>query len=202
MISPTWSNVAIFQYFYISIFLYFNLPCSFPSRHPDEAAHLAHRIQVQWEKEKKASGAHAPLLWKATLRAYFWEYFWSFFWALVESIVKVAEAVFLGLLVSFFQDPTSQNPINGWLYALGLTLLVSAHGILHHILFFTSMRVGMRIRVGFVAFLYKKALRLPASAFPPGELVNLVSNDVQTFESGAPFLYFAGMVERKGKERE
>ncbi|RKP26406.1 P-loop containing nucleoside triphosphate hydrolase protein, partial [Syncephalis pseudoplumigaleata] len=86
----------------------------------------------------------------------------------------------------------------GYLWAMGLSLAVSAHVILHHQFFFPAMRLGFQMRSGLIALLYRKALSLPASAATStGEVVNLVSNDAQCFETASVMAHFiwAGPIE-------
>jgi ATP-binding cassette subfamily C (CFTR/MRP) protein 4 len=69
------------------------------------------------------------------------------------------------------------------------------HGLLHHCEFFTAMRTGMRVKVGLIATIYQKCLRLSISnTSSTGYIVNLVSNDVQRFEDAAPFAHFCWIV--------
>ena len=52
------------------------------------------------------------------------------------------------------------------------------------------MRSGTRLRVGFIAYLYRKILTLSVShTSSPGLIINLI-NDTQRFEDAGPFGYF------------
>ncbi|KAJ3262529.1 Multidrug resistance-associated protein 4 [Boothiomyces macroporosus] len=54
-----------------------------------------------------------------------------------------------------------------------------------------GMRVGMQMRIGLIASVYRKALNLSiANTSSTGFIINLVSNDVQRFEDASPFLPF------------
>ncbi|KAI8868431.1 P-loop containing nucleoside triphosphate hydrolase protein [Ramicandelaber brevisporus] len=104
-----------------------------------------------------------------------------------ETVAKVLEAIFLGYVVRFFQHP-EWSMQSGFLYALGLSLSSYAHGLLHHYFFFPTMRTGLRLRTGLIGMMYKKCLSLPlSSTASSGALVNMISNDVQPFETGSPF---------------
>ena len=77
----------------------------------------------------------------------------------------------------------------------GLAIASFIHGTLHHVEFFVAMRTGMRIRVGLIAAIYQKCLKLSISnTSSTGFIVNLVSNDLQRFEDAAPFAHFIWIV--------
>ncbi|XP_031631875.1 multidrug resistance-associated protein 4-like isoform X2 [Contarinia nasturtii] len=71
-------------------------------------------------------------------------------------------------------------------YGIGLFILSmsSEFGFLHY--YFNGFRYGMRIRIALSSLIYRKTLRLSQQALSstaPGKLVNLLSNDVQRFET-------------------
>ncbi|RKO88876.1 P-loop containing nucleoside triphosphate hydrolase protein, partial [Blyttiomyces helicus] len=109
----------------------------------------------------------------------------------LESCVKLGEGITLGYLLDWFQDTTQTSNRPGYLWAMGLTLCVAMHAILHHVEFFLAMRVGMQLRATLIATIYRKCLDLSIShTSSTGLIVNLVSNDVQRFEDAAPFAHY------------
>lgn len=87
-------------------------------------------------------------------------------------------------LLLYFQTPGSLAK-DGYLAAMGLSLCVIFHGVMHHIEFFLTMRAGMQCRVGMIAIIYQKCLVLYQNYATSGLIVNLVSNDVQRY-----FIYY------------
>ncbi|RUS19536.1 P-loop containing nucleoside triphosphate hydrolase protein [Endogone sp. FLAS-F59071] len=71
-------------------------------------------------------------------------YFFGTLVGLAESIVKIAEAVFLGSSNLFSRKL-------GLSLALGLSIVGTIHATLHHHTFWPSIRTGMRIRTGLIA---------------------------------------------------
>uniref|UniRef100_A0A8W4FM45 Multidrug resistance-associated protein 4 n=1 Tax=Sus scrofa TaxID=9823 RepID=A0A8W4FM45_PIG len=66
-------------------------------------------------------------------------------------------------------------------------------GLLHHLYFYHIQRVGMRLRVAMCHMIYRKALHLSNSATretSTGQIVNLLSNDVNRFDQVTMFLHF------------
>lgn len=124
----------------------------------------------------------------------------------LNSAAKIGQALALGLLMEQFTAEASDGGGGSsagegykWcavLVACGLVTFVSKQN-----LFFAMYRKGMQIRVGLVATLYDKSLRLSStsnsSSFGAGKLTNIASNDVERFLMAAiPSLYLiAGPIE-------
>ena len=109
---------------------------------------------------------------------------------LLEVALKIAQVVFTGLLVRYFQNP-ERDMREGFMYAGLLALSCYMHATVHHHIFWPSVRSGMRIRSGLTGLIYRKSLSLPAAdSLSTGEIVNMLSNDVQTFEYAAPFVAY------------
>lgn len=79
----------------------------------------------------------------------------------------------------------------------GITIVLT---IVHHVLFFFSMRLGWRWKLATTALIYRKLFELKSSGgvvTETGKLTNLVSNDVFRFENFAVFgcFFFAAPFE-------
>ncbi|XP_029302444.1 multidrug resistance-associated protein 4-like isoform X2 [Cottoperca gobio] len=78
-------------------------------------------------------------------------------------------------------------------YAAGLSICALFLALLHHLYFYHVQRTGMKIRVAMCHMIYSKALRLSSSAMgktTTGQIVNLLSNDVNKFDDVTIFLHF------------
>ena len=98
----------------------------------------------------------------------------------------------LRYLLQELESPSNDEYQTAYLYALTMGVLALVHTIIHHVLFFHSMRVGWNWKIGSVGVIYKKLFSLSSSSTTTtetGRLVNLISNDVFRFET---FPIFAG----------
>ncbi|KAF8937561.1 hypothetical protein BGZ47_008970 [Haplosporangium gracile] len=104
-----------------------------------------------------------------------------------EAVCKISEAVLLGYVIRFFNNP-DMTIKQGMGYAVALFLVTLIHGTFHHHNFFHVLRLGTWIRQSLIALMYRKCLTLStSSSISTGTVVNLISNDLQPFESFAPF---------------
>ncbi|KAI8822919.1 P-loop containing nucleoside triphosphate hydrolase protein [Fimicolochytrium jonesii] len=157
----------------------------------DESRYLSGRILEEWDKEVKLHGHSGAKLWRVVGKVFGRQYTIAGFWYLLESCFKMGEGLTLGYLLQWFQDPNATKR-EGFLWALGVSICVAMHAILHHVVFLQGMRTGTQIRVAFIAAIYRKCLNLSVSnASSTGLIVNLVSNDVQRFEDAGPFAHYA-----------
>ncbi|KAJ3154317.1 Multidrug resistance-associated protein 4 [Geranomyces variabilis] len=166
-------------------------PEEFPIvEYADEAEQMSTRLLDAWAKEQKARGKDAKL-WRAAFKVFGPPYMFAGIFYFIESCVKLGEGVTLGLLLQWFQK-NREDSGEGYLLALALSACVLTHAVLHHIVFFLGMRMGMQLRVAFIAAIYKKCLVLSISnTSSTGLITNLISNDVQRFEDAAPFAQYA-----------
>uniref|UniRef100_A0A8C3W9A7 Multidrug resistance-associated protein 4 n=1 Tax=Catagonus wagneri TaxID=51154 RepID=A0A8C3W9A7_9CETA len=93
-----------------------------------------------------------------------------------------------------YYDPSDSATFHEALaYAAGLSVCVLTWAFLHHVYFYHIQRVGMRLRVAVCHMIYRKALRLSNLAMREtntGQIVNLLSNDVNRFDQVTMSLHF------------
>ncbi|XP_024844886.2 ATP-binding cassette sub-family C member 4, partial [Bos taurus] len=91
-------------------------------------------------------------------------------------------------------DPNDSAALHGaYGYAAALSACVLVWAVLHHLCFYHMQRVGMRLRVAVCHMIYRKALRLSSPAMgktTTGQIVNLLSNDVNRFDQVMMFLHY------------
>ncbi|KAI8847273.1 P-loop containing nucleoside triphosphate hydrolase protein [Chytridium lagenaria] len=163
-----------------------------PVEDADNSEALSTKLIQAWEAEMERAkkSPKGPSLTRAVASVFGWAFLWPGLVSLLETFVKIGEALMLGVMLRWFQDPNGTNTA-GYLYALALSGCVLVHAVLHHIEFFLAMRVGMQVRIAFIATIYRKCLALSIShTSSTGLIVNLVSNDVQRFEDATPFAHF------------
>ncbi|KAJ3313911.1 Multidrug resistance-associated protein 4 [Boothiomyces sp. JEL0838] len=155
----------------------------------DNCEYLSQRFLDEWEKAYKISGQETKLF-PVLVKVFGPGYAIALIPFFIEAVMQVLEGYFLGQVLLWFQSPDT-NPNIAYFNAIGLSIALFIHSFLHHVEFFMGMRVGMQMRIGLIASVYRKALNLSiANTSSTGFIINLVSNDVQRFEDASPFLPF------------
>uniref|UniRef100_A0A8C3G639 ATP-binding cassette, sub-family C (CFTR/MRP), member 4 n=1 Tax=Cyclopterus lumpus TaxID=8103 RepID=A0A8C3G639_CYCLU len=150
-----------------------------------------------WNLELEKTTTNKPAsLSKCIIQCYWKPYAVLGFFTLVEEVIKVIQPIFLGIIIRYFEsyDPLNTTAFHKTLgYAAGMSLCSFGLVLLHHLFFFHVQRSGMKIRVAMCHMIYNKALRLSSSAMgktTTGQIVNLLSNDVNKFDDVTVFLHF------------
>ncbi|XP_063068367.1 multidrug resistance-associated protein 4 isoform X2 [Engraulis encrasicolus] len=164
----------------------------------DGSQRLGDELQSYWDQEvrKAAKEMRDPSLTKAIIRCYWRPYAVLGIFNFVEEAIKVIQPVLLGQLIEFFERVGTAEAMalsEAYGYAAGLSLCTLGLAILHHLYFYHVQRAGMKIRVAMCHMIYKKALCLSSSAMgqtTTGQIVNLLSNDVNKFDQVTIFLHF------------
>ncbi len=174
-----------------------------PALHDLETSSVNRQIiEELWENEVRTGRRNFG-------RALFWHYFKTTWIAQIlmafNMAARIGQAMALGLLMEQFgrfeqgdfgddsDSPSHTNTKKGYLYASLLVLCGLIAFPTKHQQFFITYRAGMQIRVGIVAALYAKMLRLPSvggSAISSGHVTNLASNDVDRFLSTSVTLIY------------
>lgn len=155
-------------------------------------------MQGYWDKEvlRAKKDARKPSLTKAIVKCYWKSYLILGIFTLIEETTRVVQPIFLGKIIDYFEkydsdDSAALHTAYGYAAVLSLCTLILA--ILHHLYFYHVQCAGMRIRVAMCHMIYRKALRLSNSAMgktTTGQIVNLLSNDVNKFDQVTIFLHF------------
>ncbi|KAI9189214.1 hypothetical protein H9P43_000642 [Blastocladiella emersonii ATCC 22665] len=157
----------------------------------DQSEFLSQKLTEAWQDEVARAGpAGEPSLARALFRTFKSQILLSGLFAFIEIFAKLGEAIFLGEMIRGFQTKGVGPSSDGYWWALALSLATAFHGMLHHWFFFVGMRLGFQLRISLTSIMYRKAISLAAGAASPGIVVNLVSNDVATFEQLALFGHF------------
>ncbi|WAR23542.1 ABCC3-like protein, partial [Mya arenaria] len=98
-----------------------------------------------------------------------------------------------GGLIRYFTPGSEVTKTESLLYAGGVSLCALILAISHHPYFFGVQRIGMKMRLACCSVMYRKALRLSNEGLAgttTGQIVNLMSNDVNIFDRGLMNLHF------------
>uniref|UniRef100_A0A673J9V2 Multidrug resistance-associated protein 4 n=1 Tax=Sinocyclocheilus rhinocerous TaxID=307959 RepID=A0A673J9V2_9TELE len=162
----------------------------------DGSKRLGEELYWDQEVEKATKELRTPKLTKAIIRCYWRSYAVLGVFTLIEVLIQ---PVFLGKLIQYFERSEPDNMAalyEAYGYAAGISLSALGLALLHHLYFYHVQRAGMKIRIAMCHMIYKKALCLSATAMgqtTTGQIVNLLSNDVNKFDELTIFLHYLWM---------
>nr|XP_032836176.1 multidrug resistance-associated protein 4 [Petromyzon marinus] len=166
----------------------------------DTSAFQGNELQRYWDAELRRAKARgwSPSLTKALWRCYWRRYALLGIFTLLEESVRVVQPLLLGKLLNYFEgtlEGTAAVPprLAAFLYAGGISLCALSFAVTHHLYFLHVQLAGMRIRVAVCHMVYRKALRLSTAAMSrttTGQIVNLLSNDVNRYDQVTVFLHY------------
>lgn len=164
----------------------------------DRSKHLGEELQGYWDKEvlRAEKNSQKPSLTKAIIKCYWKSYLVLGIFTLIEEGIKVIQPLFLGKIISYFENYDSTDSVTlheAYAYATVLTVCTLILALLHHLYFYHVQCAGMRLRVAMCHMIYRKALRLSNVALgktTTGQIVNLLSNDVNKFDQVTIFLHY------------
>ncbi|TKS67158.1 Multidrug resistance-associated protein 4 [Collichthys lucidus] len=176
---------------------------------PEDASdRLGEELQWYWDREvqQAAKELRTPKLTKVLVQCYWKSYLQIGVYIFIEEVIKVIQPVLLGKIIEHFEsyDPSDTAAVyEAYGYAAGISLSTMCLAVLHHLYFFHVQRAGMKIRVAMCHMIYRKALInrlcsakalcLNSKAFAKtttGQIVNLLSNDVNKFDEVTLYLHF------------
>ncbi|NWQ79416.1 MRP4 protein, partial [Columbina picui] len=164
----------------------------------DSSEKLGEELQWYWDKEvqKAKKRGKTPHLTKAIILCYWKSYLVFGIFTMIEESLKIIQPIFLGKIVNYFESYDSSNEVDlkfAYCYAAALSVCTLILAIMHHLYFYHVQRAGMKLRVAMCHMIYRKALRLSNVAMAKtttGQIVNLLSNDVNKFDQVTIFLHF------------
>ncbi|XP_054470688.1 ATP-binding cassette sub-family C member 4-like [Anoplopoma fimbria] len=166
---------------------------------PEDASHrLGEELQWYWNREvqQAAKDLRPPRLAKVLVQCYWRSYALMGIYIFIEEVIKVIQPLLLGKIIEYFEsyDPSNTAAVSeAYSYTVGISLSTIALSALHHLYFYHVQRAGMKIRVAMCHMIYRKALCLNSKAFAKtttGQIVNLLSNDVNKFDEVTLYLHF------------
>lgn len=165
-----------------------------------------HRKSIsQYTRGEASSKRKKPNLLRVILRRNSFWFVMSWLWVMISyCIVVPIQAIILGQLIqdgtSFYSISIGPNPDQQDLDNLYLRIVVAGllviittfiQFITVHPYYFCIQHIGMKIRIAICSLVYQKSLRLSKSALnhtTVGQIVNLLSNDVNRFDIGLIFV--------------
>ncbi|NXQ39329.1 MRP4 protein, partial [Catharus fuscescens] len=163
----------------------------------DSSEKLGEELQWYWDKEvqKAKKRGKTPHLTKAIILCYWKSYLVFGVFTMIEETLKIVQPLILGKIIRFFEnyDASNEAALSFAYYAGALSVCTLILATMHHLYFYHVQRAGMKLRVAMCHMIYRKALRLSNVAMAKtttGQIVNLLSNDVNKFDQVTIFLHF------------
>ena len=168
----------------------------------DSSRYLTNQFEAGW-KAQLAKKVSDPSYKPSLAKVFLWDY-WKFSYILQpllvgEEVLRVAQCVLLGKLVSHFTD-YSAAVANGTPlpqeegFIIGITLVSCAFValLLHHVYYFLTWRKGSQLKQGSIGLIFRKVLKLSFGATNEassgGKVINLATNDVERYMLASIFL--------------
>jgi ATP-binding cassette subfamily C (CFTR/MRP) protein 4 len=164
----------------------------------DASKLVTSNLQKSWGAEC-IKNPQSPSLWRALLHSEtnYKPFFYAGIYAFLESVCCIAQPVLLGEIVSWLESPLSkrmETSDRGGGFAAGLIVCSFLQAIVHHQLYYFTMRGGFNTRTALTGLVHAKLTQLSNSALlkaSSGQIINLVSNDASRFDQACINLHFA-----------
>ncbi|KAK2715107.1 hypothetical protein QYM36_009933, partial [Artemia franciscana] len=162
----------------------------------DRSSALGNKLQEKWEEELKKSKLKKskPSLSRVLAICFGGQFALCGIYVFIEEcFTRVVQPLLLGFLIRCLEADQSCEPWVPYLYAAGIVFCSAFYTTTHHPYFFGVQHVGMKLRVSCCSLVYRKALKLSKAALGTatiGQMVNLLSNDVNRFDQSVLFIHY------------
>ena len=98
-----------------------------------------------------------------------------------------------GWMIEYFSAQSEVTLTEATCYGAGVVGTAALYNLIHHAYLLGTCNTGMQVRVACCSLLYRKALKLSSSAMGQttiGQMVNLLSNDVNRFDTTVMFTHY------------
>lgn len=157
---------------------------------------LGNRIERIWEDEliKAKQANRNPSLTRVLCRCFGWKIMaYGLILAATELFLRLTQPLFLGRLIRFFNPGSDITKEEAYGYAAAVILCSAFNIFVIHPYMMAILHMGMKIRVACCSLIYRKALKLSKTALgetTAGQIVNLLSNDVNRFDVAVIFVHY------------
>ncbi|XP_042369269.1 ATP-binding cassette sub-family C member 4-like [Plectropomus leopardus] len=156
----------------------------------DQSEILGEELHRFWDHEvrKATKEIRKPRLTRVLTKCYGRSYALAGLFTFSLEAIKVIQPLLLGNIILYFEnyDPSDQRSLYV-VYGYAAAMSLSSFGltILQHFYYYNVQRIGMKMRVAMCHMIYRKALGLSSGSMgqtTTGQIVNLLSNDVNRFD--------------------
>ncbi|XP_073971778.1 probable multidrug resistance-associated protein lethal(2)03659 [Rhodnius prolixus] len=160
------------------------------------SAYLGDRLERVWNAEiRRCKGKNkTPSFLRAIVKVFGPSIMLFAIAAFISEIgLRIAQPILLGGLISFFTPGSKMTLNEAYIWAVGVVLCSGFNVLFMHPYMMSVMHIGMKARVAACSLVYRKALRLSKISLGQttvGQIVNLLSNDVNRFDIAFIFLQY------------
>ncbi|CAH0557608.1 unnamed protein product [Brassicogethes aeneus] len=160
-----------------------------------KSSRLGNSMEKYWklEEERAAKKNTTPSLGRVLFKVFGLEFMLYGLALALSEAIKIVQPIFLGQLLSFYvpgQSAITQE--EAYYYATGVVLCSLINILTSHPYMMGVLHMGMKVRVACCSLIYRKALKLSKTALgetTAGQVVNLLSNDVNRFDVAVIFAH-------------
>ncbi|XP_022899785.2 ATP-binding cassette sub-family C member 4-like isoform X1 [Onthophagus taurus] len=162
----------------------------------DQSEPLGNLLERNWNKELiKAKKTHKkPSLGMAIVKTFYKSYMLcGVAHLIIAAALRIFQPVVLAEFIRYFDIDSPYTKSEGWCFAIAVVFMSFLNTILIHNVVVYSHRIGMWCRIATCSLMYRKLLKLNKTSLgktAAGQIVNLMSNDVQRFDLAAGFLHY------------
>ncbi|XP_018402741.1 PREDICTED: multidrug resistance-associated protein 4-like [Cyphomyrmex costatus] len=168
----------------------------------DNSEFLGNKLEENWKNEVHAAkeDSRKPKFFTALKKTFIWSFFYYGGWILMLTVVvRTMQIYILGLFIWHFDPRAASTQEEAYLYASGMIILTIMVVMITHHSNLGLMEIGMRVRIASSSLIYRKILRLSSSTITsPGQIVNLLSNDMSKFEQLFTTLHYIWILPIQG----
>ncbi|XP_076270121.1 ATP-binding cassette subfamily C member 4-like isoform X2 [Rhynchophorus ferrugineus] len=155
---------------------------------------LGYDLESNWDKEVQRAKGSKPSLLRALFKTFFWSYMIYGLLIFIQYVpLRSPQPVVLAQLIRGFSDPNLSDTTALYISASVLIAISIVTIFLNHHSMYGLSIIGMRVRVAISSLIYRKIMKLNKRSqgqTAGGQIINLLSNDVQRIDQIALFLHF------------
>ncbi|CAH1159391.1 unnamed protein product [Phaedon cochleariae] len=176
----------------------------------DLSGPLGDKLEENWkyEVDRARSNKQKPSLKRAIFKTFWRSYaVYGFYFFIQIIFLRSFQPIVLSEFIAFFKTTEVQNynfglwtvgkRTYGYLLAMASIVLAFLIMLIYHQTSLGCQRVGMRVRIACCSLIYRKILKLSQCSIgqtASGQVVNLMSNDVQRFDTASLYLHYIWVI--------
>ncbi|XP_076255687.1 putative multidrug resistance-associated protein lethal(2)03659 isoform X3 [Rhynchophorus ferrugineus] len=161
-----------------------------------KSGRLGNLMEKYWkEEEHRATKKNKdPSLLVVLFRAFRVEFLLYGLILFISEAIRMSQPIFLGQLLQFYSpNDVDVSKNEAYMYAGGVVFCSLVNILIVHPYMMGAIHLGMKLRIACCTLIYRKSLKLSKTALGEttvGQVVNLLSNDVNRFDIACIFAHY------------